>query len=33
LLADKAARLKAILDTQREACFTKFRTEVLNIRP
>jgi hypothetical protein len=33
LLAEKAARLKAILDTQREACSTKFSTEVLNIRP
>jgi len=33
LLADKAARPEGDLDTQREACFTKFQDEVLNIRP
>ena len=33
LLADQATRLKALLAAQREACFQKFKVEVLGVRP
>jgi hypothetical protein len=33
LLADKAARLKALLSAQRDSCLAQFKVEVLNIHP